>query len=186
VHTFYASDLIIEISLPIFFVRHAQSVWNVSYESGDPDPMIFDPSLTEVGRLQAKDMKRDLIKLNLDLLISSPLTRALETTMISSPNSTDIKIWADHSELLSHSSDLGKPKSDLELLYPEYDFSCLREHWWYQGQKNENGIPVEPWIKMEMRMRKFEQRIKKLDKRSIAVIGHSKAFWPAPLRWSTF
>lgn len=53
----------------IYFIRHGQSVAN-----SDTTSSMIDPPLTQLGRLQASKLE-----LNVDLVICSPMRRALET-----------------------------------------------------------------------------------------------------------
>jgi broad specificity phosphatase PhoE len=61
-----------------YAVRHGQSVLNVTRTFAGR----ADTPLTDVGREQAKRAGEKIIKLNVDLIVSSPLSRALETAQI--------------------------------------------------------------------------------------------------------
>ena len=67
----------------IHLVRHAQAVHNV-----EGDGSIPDAPLTQLGREQAAGLNRDTvqnIQQTAELLIASPLTRALQTTILGFP-----------------------------------------------------------------------------------------------------
>jgi len=66
----------------IYFIRHGQSVGNI-----DPNSDITDSPLTEFGRMQAS-----MINLEVDLIICSPMRRALETLHYSQINSKELLI----------------------------------------------------------------------------------------------
>lgn len=62
----------------LYVVRHGETIWNVEHKVQG----ITDIPLTDKGRLEAKELQ-DLIKsLNIDIVISSPLSRARETAKI--------------------------------------------------------------------------------------------------------
>ncbi len=64
--------------LRLIIVRHAESEWNpVGRYQG-----ILDPDLTERGRKQADLLGRELRKLSIDVLYTSPLRRTYETARI--------------------------------------------------------------------------------------------------------
>lgn len=62
----------------LYFVRHGQSEMNVAQRFAGST----DTPLTELGRQQAKDAGKIAQDLGLDLIISSPSSRALETAQI--------------------------------------------------------------------------------------------------------
>ena len=76
----------------LYVVRHGETIWNKEHKVQG----ITDIPLTEKGKEEAKELQ-DLIKtLNIDVVISSPLTRARETAKIitdsSLPINTDDRI----------------------------------------------------------------------------------------------
>lgn len=69
----------------VYLIRHAESEGNYLYEqSGHTKlPEIFDPDLTEKGQKQAIELGEQLRNINCDLIITSPLTRSINTMRIS-------------------------------------------------------------------------------------------------------
>jgi len=70
----------------VLLIRHGQAEHNVFFESNryEEARLLLDPALTSLGRQQATDVKdveifKDFGKI--DLVVSSPLTRTVETTM---------------------------------------------------------------------------------------------------------
>lgn len=62
----------------LYVVRHGETIWNIEHRVQG----ITDIPLTEKGRREANEL-RDLIdSLNIDVVISSPLSRARETAKI--------------------------------------------------------------------------------------------------------
>lgn len=67
------------MSKTVYFVRHGECVANVrGVIAGGGD----DSPLTDVGRSQAKKSAQSLKGINFDLIISSPMSRTIETTEI--------------------------------------------------------------------------------------------------------
>jgi broad specificity phosphatase PhoE len=92
----------ININMTVYLIRHCQAMSNIGYTN------IVDPPLTNLGRDQATTLK-----LSVDLLICSPLRRALET--------------AHHSQIefkKHHITKLGR-----ELIYEPSDCLLLEKYY---------------------------------------------------------
>ena len=67
------------MSKTVYFVRHGECVANVKgVIAGGAD----DSPLTELGKIQATETAQNLKDIDFDLIISSPLSRAVDTTKI--------------------------------------------------------------------------------------------------------
>ena len=121
------------------------------------DPEFWDTVLTQIGRKQAEDLNYQIINedkhkrlLKADLIVSSPLTRALQTTELifkntSKFNETGSKIpkiaLPMAAERVYMSSDAGRSRHELEKEFPQWDFSHLpttddvnqEVSWWYKN-----------------------------------------------------
>ncbi len=62
-------------------IRHGQSTFNAIYAETGLDPFEEDARLTELGHRQVSATRATLAERNYDLVITSPLTRAIETTL---------------------------------------------------------------------------------------------------------
>jgi broad specificity phosphatase PhoE len=63
----------------VYFTRHGESEANIKgVMAGSND----NSSLTELGKQQAKDTARNLKGIDFDLIVSSPMSRTLDTTKI--------------------------------------------------------------------------------------------------------
>ena len=162
--------------MTIYLIRHGQSEFNAAHKAGDADPMIFDAPLTTKGRLQAEEARTAAAQLGIANVITSPLTRAIQTAQIIFGDTVPISVVAAHRELLSHSCDVGRPASSLKLDFPELEFDHLEEIWWHQGAKNKNGVPVEPKEVFQNRIRLFANTFPEMADRPLAVVGHGDAF----------
>eukprot|EP00960_Hanusia_phi_P036802 752535-Hanusia_phi.AAC.1 len=139
----------------VLFIRHGVTEMNeylrsVPYGSKDfVDPGMRDTRLTETGQEQARElskaMKEQLDRWNsmeetLDLIVSSPLSRALDTAQL---------IFSDDAfkpvprlvnplvrERMWLSSDVGTPMSQLRSAYPSWEFGKMEEVWWYTTEED--------------------------------------------------
>jgi len=162
--------------MPVFLIRHGQSEFNAAYNGGDTDPMIFDAPLTDKGRRQAEEAKALVADLGIKQVITSPLTRAIQTALCLFDGIAPITVAAGHRELLIHSCDVGRPPADLQQDFPTLSFTHLADCWWYQGAQNDDGIAVEPEDVFLQRMAKFAQDLAQIKERPLAIVGHGNAF----------
>lgn len=128
-------------------------------------------------------------------IVVSPLTRTMETlhllTSHTSPSflSSSTKIIAEPlmTERVYMSSDVGRPKSELEKEFPHVDFSRLSDDsrpWWYVHDKEVDGpyqewrpdgeycVPGEPDTQFKQRMRAFKESLLKEDGQHIVIVAH--------------
>ena len=133
------------IPLRLLVMRHGESTYNVMHAETGLDPLLFDAPLTEKGRSQcvAAREQLSLLKATPDLVITSPLQRALETTMIVFPNrnKANTLCWRDLSERMEASCDMGSTKSELLSLKGPLG------KWLREDKVNLDDIPQgdEPW-----------------------------------------
>jgi len=126
----------------VHIVRHAESVHNV-----DKDFDRLDPGLTDLGYQQAQNLGNVFpYSDNVGLVISSPLRRAIQTTLLAFINVLD-KIYYEDStgkgikggaklvldpDLQERSAlpcDSGSDQQTQELEFPNLDFSHLEPAW---------------------------------------------------------
>lgn len=162
--------------MAIYLIRHGQSEFNAAHSDGEPDPMIFDAPLTELGRSQAEHARTEALELGIEHVITSPLTRAIQTALLIFGEKVPIKVAAGHRELLSHSCDVGRSPNHLKKDFPRLDFDHLDEEWWHQGPVNENGVPVEPPEVFSHRISRFASDIESIPERPLAIVGHGDTF----------
>ena len=96
--------------MKILIVRHGKTVWNAEKKAAG----LSDVELNEKGIEQAKELRDKLKDTNFDLIISSPLKRAIKTANIINEN--------HHKEILI---DEGATERNLGI---------------YEGQSNENEV----------------------------------------------
>lgn len=149
------------------------------------DPLIFDARLTELGKRQAAELGTRLRTKHYDLVLVSPLTRAIETALgIFGERKLNYMINHGHCERLEHSGDVGRPPHLLALDFPHLDFSHLDAVWWHDHEmRNEHGFAVEPDDVFDARVIDFVERLKERGEDSIAVIGHAAFFYRLTGHW---
>lgn len=160
----------------IAIIRHGQTDMNVHLHNqvwGAPgfiDPNFVDTRLTQLGARQAKKLNENINDnvhgygelAKADLLISSPLTRALQTSELvfngttffpanltscaSQPKKKVVQPLA--TERLYLSSDIGRSHEELEAEFPLWDYDLLEPSniWWYHHTDfnlSENGTEVQ-------------------------------------------
>lgn len=162
--------------MTVYLIRHGQSEFNAAHNEGEADPMIFDAPLTEKGRMQAEQARIAIRELGIQQVITSPLSRAIQTALTIFQGIAPISVQAGHRELLSHSCDMGRAPSALQMEFSSLSFDHLDEIWWHQGPTNENGVPVEPRDVFQQRIRNFALELNQMAEIQLAVVGHGDAF----------
>ena len=113
-----------------FLIRHGQSTFNEQFDATGIDPLHYDARLTSKGRDQVAAAKEAAQQLGIDLVVVSPLTRAIETCLgLFDPAQTPIIVSSLHRERLGNSCDVGRPPEALSVEFPMLDFSHLDKCW---------------------------------------------------------
>lgn len=164
----------------IHLIRHGQSTWNAHYGATGEDPLHFDSRLTALGHTQVEARRDALEGERYDLIVSSPLTRAIQTTLgVFAPHlaRTPVVVEALHRERLESSCDIGRPASVLAQEFATLAFDHLDEEWWPNGcTPDHRGIRFEPQERFQMRVATFRQWLATRPERRIAVVGHGTFF----------
>ena len=165
----------------ILCIRHGQSTANVAYDETGIDPGVSDARLTPTGEAQVREARGKLRDHPVDLVVVTPLTRALQTALgifeghRSKPR---FLVEALHRERLEGSGDVGRAPAHLVAEYPALDFGHLHEVWWHaQGEVGVNGLQVEPLDITLARVELFRAFLAGRDERHIAVVGHGTFFF---------
>ena len=148
--------------MKIYLVRHGQCESNVIGRYN-----FVDEDINETGIKQAKDLSEKIKDINYDIVISSPLVRALHTAEIINVNNKDL-ITDDRLVERKHGSLEGK----------SVDVTDREEYWnYYTSVKygTEEEIPV-----LCNRVKEFLDELKTKDYKSVLIVAHSgvsKAFY---------
>jgi glucosyl-3-phosphoglycerate phosphatase len=115
----------------MILLRHGQSEFNLHFTATRRDPGIVDPKLTELGHLQARQAAEALRHERIRRIIASPYTRALETAApIARALGVPVFINPIVRERYAFACDIGSPRSELAMSWPDHDFSAIEEIWW--------------------------------------------------------
>ncbi len=115
----------------MILLRHGQSEFNLHFTATRRDPGIADPRLTELGHAQAVEAAQHLSKQRIARIITSPYTRALQTAApLARILDVPVLINPIVRERYAFACDIGTPRTELALAWPERDFSGIDEVWW--------------------------------------------------------
>ena len=163
------------------------------------DPNLFDTKLSERGILDATKLNDDIRRqekrigdLNrIELLVSSPLSRALHTSEIAFGGGVireDIPrlVLPLARERLYLSSDVGRHKAELAKDFPAWNYELLEDNqaWWYVHPKDQTyeewrpegvyAIEGEPPEVFKQRMRDLRQWLHDRPEKVICLVCHFK------------
>ena len=165
----------------ILCIRHGESTFNAAWRATGVDPLHFDAPLSEVGAAQVRLARVRLRSLPVELVVSSPLTRALQTAaglFEDHPHAPRILVSALPRERVESSCDIGRAPVDLAADFPRLELDHLADVWWHaQGMADDRGICVEPVAIVEARVRQFRSFLLARPERCIAVVGHGTFFF---------
>ena len=158
-------------SKTLFLIRHGQSIANRDY---DESINYRDAGLTEQGIAQAKALQKELELAQLDLVVVSPLTRALQTCQNALPPSYSgpILVLPDIAEVCSSYYSCGQKRSVVQPKFPDtFDWTNvpMDDIWWWQYDHKHRGETNEYQMKRIENFRKF---IKERPEKRIAVFSH--------------
>ena len=164
----------------IHCIRHGQSTFNAQYDLEPRDPLHFDAALSDLGHRQVAEASAQVRDVSYDLIVTSPLTRAIQTTLGlfgNHPAASRIRVEGLHRERLENSCDVGRAPTLLSQEFPGLAFDHLEDVWWHKdGDPDERGFVVEPVPVLEARVARFRQWLAARPERRIAVIGHHTFF----------
>jgi probable phosphoglycerate mutase len=104
-------------SKTLFLIRHGQSIANRDY---DESIAYRDAGLTEQGIAQARALQKELEASELDLVVVSPLTRALQTCQNALPASYSgpILVLPEIAEICSSHYSCGQKRNVIQPKFP--------------------------------------------------------------------
>jgi broad specificity phosphatase PhoE len=163
-------------SQTLFLIRHGQSLANRDY---DESAAYRDAGLTDQGIAQAKALQKQLEALQLDLVVVSPLTRALQTCQNALPPSYTgpVLVLPEIAEVCSSHYSCGQKRNVVQPKFPSaFDWSNVPEDeiWWWPYDKKRTSESQDYQTK---RMEKFRRFIQERPERRIAVFSHGDYLW---------
>jgi broad specificity phosphatase PhoE len=125
----------------VILLRHGQSEFNLHFTATKRDPGIPDPKLTELGQQQAEAAVLALAGERITRIIASPYTRALQTAApIARQRGLPILVNPTVRERYAFSCDIGSPRTELALAFPEVELTHIDEVWWPAIEEPDHGI----------------------------------------------
>lgn len=165
----------------ILCIRHGESTFNAAYRENPVDPLFFDAPLSPAGHRQVSETREALAAMPVQLVVTTPLTRALQTTagiFKEHPSAPQVIVECMHRERLESSCDVGRAPQLIAADFPLYEFGHLGDIWWHaEGEADERGIHVEPIETLEERVETFRQWLAARQEAHIAVVGHGTFFF---------
>ena len=160
----------------IVCIRHGESTFNAAWTKEAVDPLLFDAPLSESGVEQVRLARTTLAGRRFELVITSPLTRALQTTaglFDSHPSRPRVVVSALVRESVENSCDIGRSPSLLAADFPPLEFAHLDDPWWHvDGAPDARGICVEPVEVIQARVAEFRAYVVSRPEKLIAVVAH--------------
>ena len=160
----------------ILCIRHGESTFNAAWRAACVDPLHFDAPLTEDGHRQVREARTALHERPVELVITSPLTRALQTAtglFEGHPNRPRYLVAHLARERLENSCDQGRAPALLARDFPALDFTALANVWWHTDEAPDHrGISLEPVEHVEKRAAEFRRFLHARPERCIAVVAH--------------
>jgi broad specificity phosphatase PhoE len=157
-------------------IRHGQSTFNAHFLETGEDPLHFDAPLTELGLRQVEERARELRQYPYEMVITTPLTRAIQTTLGlfgDHPAAPPIHVECLHREHLESSCDVGRPPSLLMQEFPHLSFELGGHN---EGEPDPRGFVYEPSHIFEGRVEQFRRWLLDRPEGMIAVVGHGTFF----------
>src|SRR5260370_12498801 len=91
----------------IHLIRHGQSTFNALFDLNRVDPLHFDARLSQIGIEQVAAARHAALDIPADLVVVSPLTRAIQTAVgLFGEADVPIIVTDLHSERLENSCDI--------------------------------------------------------------------------------
>jgi broad specificity phosphatase PhoE len=160
----------------IHLIRHAQSTFNAAWAEAPGDPFLFDARLSPLGLRQVDEARDCARRLPCDVVITTPLTRALQTATGLFAGHAPIEVECLHREWQEHSCDMGRSPKLLAREFPNLSFSHLADPWWHHENPDTNGVVMEPLEAFHARVAEFPRWLAARPERAIVVVGHGAFF----------
>lgn len=180
----------------VFFIRHAQSAFNAAVEeikqatagldqsalmtrfsSLREDPSLRDAPLSAEGHRQVAAAAAEAATLDVDLVLVSPLTRAVQTALgLFGTTGTPIEASPLHAERLFSICDVGRTPAELAAEFPGVGFSHLDDVWWHNDPSAVDAIVYESEDAFRTRVERFKQELAARPEARVAVVGHGLFF----------
>lgn len=160
----------------IHLIRHAQSTFNAAWTEAGTDPFHYDARLSPLGLAQVEEARSRARALPCDVVITTPLTRALQTATGLFGGHARIEVASLHREWQEHSCDVGRSPRLLAREFPDLAFDHLDDPWWHHPDADANGVVIEPLESFHGRVASFRRWLGERPEAAIVVVGHGAFF----------
>jgi broad specificity phosphatase PhoE len=164
------------VTKTVLCIRHGESTFNAAWRAAAFDPLHFDARLSTVGHEQVRRTRAAVLRYPVELVITSPLTRALQTTFGlfgDHPSTPRVEVSALLRERVENSCDLGRSPTELAAEFPSLDFGHLDGVWWHaEGSPDHRGVCTEPVSVVQARVAEFRSYVSSRPESIVAVVGH--------------
>jgi broad specificity phosphatase PhoE len=168
-------------SKTILCIRHGESTFNAAWRAEPVDPLHYDAPLSDLGRSQVALARATLARYPVEVVLASPLTRALQTAhglFEGHPRAPRIEVTPVLRERVENSCDIGRSPAALAAEFPSLDLAHLDEAWWHrEGQPDARGICVEPLAVVQARAAQLRAHLLERRERVLALVGHGTFFF---------
>lgn len=172
-------------------MRHGESVSNEiladTPEQLDDPELFIDSALTSRGKRQAHALRAPFVRRGAILVVTSPLTRAIQTARRVAPVKARVLVHVGLAERLRTAADIGNELAYLQGKYRRVDFAACRtqpSRWWYHGAnmrraalalalRDEPGAFEEPELDFERRVHAFRWWVQARPERIIVIVSHA-------------
>lgn len=165
----------------VFCIRHGESTFNAAWRANPVDPLHFDARLSPTGHDQVAQARATAARLPVDVVLVSPLTRALQTAQgifHAHPRAPRIHVAPLLRERVENSCDIGRAPGVIAAEFPSIDFAGLGEAWWHrEGTPDGRGICIEPVPTVQARAAQVRSLLLARPERVIALVGHGTFFF---------
>ena len=173
----------------VYVLRHAVSQHNewrmnkifkpalwLQHDSG-----IIDAKLSEKGIKQAEGLRLEMDKIKFDLVVTSPLTRTLQTMKLAlGDRKVRTVVTPIVRERVDRLSDTGKELSELQNRYKEFEFKHFDTNW--KSYENSLGFVPETKESLIARVDLFREYLKTQEFESMLLVSHGN-FIKHLLKW---
>lgn len=161
----------------VFLIRHGESTFNAIYAKTLVDPNLIDAPLSPTGEAQVVHASAQARALKVELVVSTPFTRALQTARGLFGEAHPLLVEPLHRERVTASCDIGRSPRLLAADFPDLSFDHIGDPWWHCEDVDTNGIPQEPLDIVHERVAQFRDWLRARRETRIAVVGHSAFFF---------
>jgi len=165
----------------VHLLRHGVTEMNEylaanQYDAPDfRDPLLFDTRLTPAGLRQAASVAARTAWLKPQLIVASPLTRALHTAELAFGGAAGVPRTVTRlaTERLYHSSDCGRHPAVVASEFATWSgFDQLQPVWWHSPDGSSHAVELEPEEAFLERCRLLLAWLAERPESSIAVVTH--------------